>query len=302
MTAEATARRVLAWAADTAGPVPEGALWKAAELAAPSADTRGLAAALARTTGAKLGAGTPPFGDPAPVGLGAALLAAAIGGRRQPERARQLALALPPSRPSRARPGESRWYDLIARHGVVSAVFTDPAPPADGGSDEPLRETLLRMSPLTAVLRRPPLSRLKAGTTAEETEAAAALADRPLGAAVLTSALARWLPDADALEWRTELLHRLGTQGGPGLALDTYTTARLRHGPAWDERLRWARRVLSASGPADSLAIATIRFWAPLARLRIHGLSLADERPLLTGYRPALQLVSHYRLLTPGAG
>ena len=324
MTAEDTARRVLRWATRGGGPLPEGALWNAAGLAAPGSETLALIADLARMTAARLGVGAPPFGDVNSVSLGAVLLAAAAGGQwQQPQRARALAQALPPSRPRRARPDEARWYDLIARHGVVSAVLAAaspdvassrdapngltairPRPAATAANptntDEPLTETLLRMSPVTAVLCRPPLSKIEAGTTAEETEAAAVLASQPRGLRVIAAALSRWCPDAAALTWRYELLTSLG-DGNPDVMLDTYTMARLRYGDDWDTRLTWARRTLSSSGPPDPLAIATVRFWVPLARQHLRGVRLADVRPLLTGYRHALQLVGYYRLHATGA-
>lgn len=305
MSAETTAQRVLAWAAEPTGQMPVGALWDVGQLASPSTATRTLAGELARTTAARLGAGAPPFAGHSAIGLGPVLLAAAVGGRRQPERARRLALTLPPSRPA-----EACWYDLVARHGLVAAVLANmPAAErvqAPGrrapGVEEPLTEALLRASLLTTVLHRPVLSRLAAGTTRDEVKLAAALVQRPRGQAVLSAGLSGWNPDPAVLNWRAELLDRLSGDH-PGLVFDTYTLARLRHGADWDARLLWARRTLSASGPPDSLAIATVRFWVPLARLRKRGLSLADARPLLaySDYQKALQLVGYYRLLTAGA-
>ena len=115
-------------------------------------------------------------------------------------------------------------------------------------ADEPLAETLLRASPLTAVLHRPALRRLAAQTTGDAVEAAAALVRRPRGQAVLSAALSRWDPDIAVLNWRTELLERLAGDH-PDLVLDTYTHARLRHAADWDARLKWAKRALSAVGP-----------------------------------------------------
>jgi FtsH ternary system domain X1 len=302
MSAQTTAQRVLAWAVAPDGPPPVGALWEAGQLAAPDPATIALAGELTRVTGARLGAGVPPFADQDAVGVGVVLLAAAAGGRGQPDLAQRLALALPPARPIRARPAEARWCDLVARHGLVAAVLAK-LPPASRSSEpagEPIGETLLGASPLTAVLHRPVLRRLAAGTTGDEVEAAAALVRRPRGHAVLSAALSAWNSDPAVLGWRVELLDRLAAEHGD-LVLDTYTLARLRHGADWDERLSWARRTLSGSGPPDPLAVATVRFWVPLARLRQRGTALADVRPLLTGYRHALQLVGYYRLLTTGA-
>jgi FtsH ternary system domain X1 len=322
MTAETTAQRVLTWAAAPAGPPPEGPLWSTRLLAAPQPATLALVCDLAAGTSARLGAGAPPFGDQSPVGAGAVLLAAAAGGRRQLGPARRLAEALPPSRPLRTRPDQACWPDLVARHGLVAAVLarwpglaqapsrqpqgSSPRAPSGGDiaaadpADEPLTEVLLRMSPLTTLLHRPARQRLTGGTTGDQVEAAAALLERPRGLAVLAAGLAAWPGEADILRWRAELLDRL-SRSHQDLLLDTYTMARLRHGTDWDRRLQWARRMLSMPGPPDPLAIATLQFWVPLARLRQRRVPLPDARPLLVGYLPALELVRHYRLLATGA-
>ncbi|HUC23605.1 MAG TPA: hypothetical protein VMA73_12930 [Streptosporangiaceae bacterium] len=304
MTAPAIARRVLTWAAEPSGPPPEGALWDIAKLALPDDAILAAVRELARSTAARLGAGTPPFADDSPIGAGTVLLAAAVGGRRQAEPARRLARAVPPSRPSRARPAGARWYDLIARHGLVMAALGGiprqaPSDGLDAADDEPLTETLLRMSPLSAVLHRPAQQRLAAGTTGDDVEAAAALAVRPRGLAVLTTGLAAWSPEPTVLRWRVELLERLG-RDYPDLVLDTYTLARLRHGADWDLRLGWAGRQLHAPGNPDPLALATVRFWAPLAAVERRQVRLPDRRPLLEGYQRALQLVRYFRLTTAG--
>jgi hypothetical protein len=306
VTAQTTAQRVLAWAAEPIGQPPEGPLWELSGLANPDPRTLGLVAELVRVTAAKLGAGAPAFADPSPIGAGPVLLATAIGGRRQAAAAGRLAQAMPALRPSGARPGDARWPDLVARHGLAVALLraSPPSGPAqasrDGPAAEPLTEILLRMSPLTAIVHRPAWRRIAADATGDEIEFAAMLATRPRGPAVLAAAMAGWSPDAAVLDWRIDLLDRLG-HDSPALILDTCTVARLRHGAEWDDRLRWARRQLSRPGPPDPLAIATIRYWSPLARLRQRGVSLPDARPLLTGYREALRLVRQHRLLTAGA-
>ena len=301
MTAQITAQRVLAWAIRPAGPPPEGPLWEAGRLAQPESATVTLVAELARATAARLGAGAPPFADRTPVGAGPVLLAAAVGGRQQAGPARQLAEAVPTARPSRMRPAQACWPDLIARHGLVgSAMASRREPGLHSPVGDDLVETLLKMSPLTAIFYRPILSRLTAGTTGDEVEAAAALVGRPRGQAVLATALANWVPEQAVLDWRVDLLDRLA-HDFPALLLDTYALARLRHGADWDLRLGWARKALLTPGYPDPLAISTVRFWVPLARLTQRGVRLPDARPLMIGYRPALELVRHYRLLTAGA-
>jgi hypothetical protein len=313
LNAEQTARQVLAWAAQPSGPLPVGSLNETGRLIEPMASTLTLLGDLTLSTAAMLGADTSAFGDENPVGAGAVLLAAAVGGRRQPGPARQLALALPPTRPQRMQPQRACWRDLIARHGVVAPALPAleaPAVPAAAQAssgtdaevavDEPLAETLLRMSLLTAVLYRPPAARMAADTTADEVEVAAALTERPRGPEVLAAAMSRWAIEPAVLNWRMNLLDRLGVSH-PALLLDTYTLARLRHGADWDLRVRWARRRLSALGPPDQLALATARFWVPLARLAQRGMNLRQKRPLLTGHEAAVDLVHRHRLLTAGA-
>jgi hypothetical protein len=321
MTAGTTAQQVLAWAIAPSGPLPNGPLWETGRLARPDPATLKLVRELAQATAAALGAGTPPFGDDSAIGAGVVLLAAAVGGRGQPDAARRLAEALPAARTVRTRPAGACWYDLITRHGLVSATL--PAIPArastgaspggarhngradtegpdeSGTQAEPLPETLLRMSPLTAVLHRPALRLLSADATGNEVEVAAALAERPRGLAVLAAAFAPWSRQAAVLNWRVDLLARLG-RDHPALVLDTYTLARLRHGDVWDQRLRWARGRLGLSGPPDPLAVATARFWVPLARLSQRDPTLPDARPLLAGYRFALDLVRSLHLITAG--
>jgi hypothetical protein len=285
--AETTARRVLEWAAQppdpAGGALPSGSLRSAAALAAPTAATITALAALVRRTGARIGTGSPAFGDRSPAGPGAILLAAAIGGRAQAAPARLLAEAVRPPRL-----GATGWADALARHAVLQPALSQLTP--DDGSAESLVELLLRCSPLTAVLHRPPAVALAEGATANEVAAVTSLLTRPRGVDVLQATLSRFSADPAVLAWRTELLTRLGVDR-PVFVLDTYLTARLRHGPEWDEALARARRAFSLVSGPDELCIATARYWLPLSRLcRSHPV-LLRERPLMTGYQEALRLV-----------
>ncbi len=308
MDAQATARNVLTWATDPAGALPQGPLWDVAELASPSPEACAAAAELARTTAARIGAGSPPFGGDSRIGPGVILLAAAAGGRSQAGPAGRL-VAVDQMVMSR-RPGFD-WAELVVRHGLLSALlpaFPVPAALATAAPDaagpdrdqEPLIESLLRASPLTCVLRRPALRKLAAQATGAEIATAAALLGRPRGRAVLAASLAGWSPDAAVLKWRTELMARLGPEHQE-LVLDSYTLARDRHGAEWDDRIGWARRQLGVPGPSDPLAIATLRYWAPLAIIESRGISLAAVRPLLSGHRLAIELVRRYRFDQAGA-
>ena len=360
LTAEATARRVLGWALETCRPAggvgpgswrvdapsllpPSGQLREAAALAHPDADTVDALRALTRCTAARLGAGAPPFGDTTAVGLGALLLAAAIGGRAQPDPAALLAETIPPPRLV-VTGGPAGWADAVARHSVVapfldhaplptqkalqtkagptnqagqpahsddapsssgtpslpslSAAGGPPAPNATQTSVEPLVETLLAASPLSAVLHRPARSRLVAtGTTRAEVEAAVGLLSRPRGPAVLAAALSAWSADPWVLGWRTELLTVLTRPDShPEFVADVFLTARLRHGPPWDAALRSARSALSSRRTLpDPGSIATARYWLPLANLH-RSTDLVRRRPrLLAECRPALALVEAHR-------
>jgi hypothetical protein len=317
MNAETTACQVLTWAGDTtagragspAVPPPTGPLRDTSALGRPGAATLRALRALTRDTAARLGAGSPPFADPAPVGPGALLMAAAVGGRAQPGPARTLAEAAPAAGLSAA----GGWADALARHAVVApalaacrrteatAAGTTGGAATDRSIDAELAETLLRASILTAVLHRPPLGRLRAGATAAEVAAAAGLLTRPRGRAVLTTALAAWSADPAVLDWRAELLTRLSIDH-PGVVLDVYLLARLRHGAVWDRRLAWAARALSGVGLPDDLPLATVRFWAPLAGVNQRDPDLIRSRALLDGHRAAVDLVRRYRLgLSAGA-
>jgi hypothetical protein len=306
-SAEATALRVLSWAAEPSGAPPVGPLWDVTTLARPAAAIRDAAAELARRTAALLGAGVPPFGSESRIGLGAVFLAAAAGGRRQPGPAITLAQAIPPAMPRRA---PAAWYDLVARHGLVSAILaalpaagSEPAPtePTEPTDAEPsLPEALLEASPLTAVLYRPTLRALRSDTTGQAVRTAAALLDRPRGPLVLADGLAGWTPFPAVLTWRAGLLSRLRPEH-PDLLLDVYLVARTRFAADWDQRVRWAGRQLRSRGAPDPLAIATLRFWAPLAALQKDSVRLSQLRPLMTGHDQALDLVWRFHLDQAGA-
>jgi hypothetical protein len=313
VSATETAARVLWWAAEPEGAPPTGPLWEAALLANPPAAVSDAAVQLARRTAALLGTGSPPFGDGPPsgarnrIGLGVVFLAAAVGGRQQGGTAAELAQAIPPAAPRRV---TDAWYDLVARHGLVSAAVAAldgtgpgsgyPEREADSGRGEPLTELLLDASPLTAVLHRPPLRALRSDATAQPVSTAVALLDRPRGRAVLAAGLADWSPLAQVLTWRFKLLSRLRFDH-PDLLLDVCLTARTRHAARWDDRVRWAVRQLSSRGPVDPLALATLQFWAPLEAFERSAGPLSALRPLLTGHDQALSYVRAFQLDQAGA-
>ena len=302
MTAAGIAARVLGWAAEPAGAVPVGPLLEVSQLTSPPALVQQAATRLAWRTAARLGAGVPPFGAGTreQIGPGAILLAAAVGGRRQATAAATLARAVPPAI---ARQDPGGWYDLVARHGLAGPVVTalnatEGIPGADGGA-EPIQEVLLEASPLTAVLYRPPLRALRADTTGQAVAVAVDLLARPHGQAVLAAGLASWSPFQHVLAWRGSLLSRL-RHSHQDLLLDVYLAARTRFAAEWDQRISWAARQLAGGDVLDPLALATLRFWAPLAAIE-RGTPLSRLRPLLSGQERTLFLVRQFRLDQVGA-
>jgi hypothetical protein len=299
--ASTTARAVLDWAARPNGALPVGGLGHTDRLAGSVTEAHVPLQTLARTTAARLGAGRPPLGDPGPVGLGAVLLATAVGGRLQPEAATSIVDATP-RRPA----GAGYWFDCLARHGVVAAAVRHrPAPvagrPATPAVGDDLADALLRASPLSAVLVRPNRRRVADGATANEAATAIALLRRPRGRAVLTGAVAAPDDDVDVLRWRRDLLDRLRLADLPDVpaldvVLDVYVIARLWYGPEWDEYLRTAHRRL-VTGERDELATATVGFWAPLAALRRDHPARLEGRPYLLGHERALELVHRHGLV-----
>lgn len=293
MTALATASRVLAWAAGSPGSPPIGGVEDAGRLMTPGPEVCERLRQLARYTAARLGAGRPPLGDDGPVGLGTVLIAAAIGGRRDPDAACQIIRAVPPRLTADPVPhgdggaGAPGWSDAIARHGIASR-FADP-----GQEDQPratadaaLVDCLLDASPLTTVLLRPSSERLRTGTIGAQLAIALQLLTRPRGRELLTSALAAPTRDLGVLTWRAYLLTRLSREHRD-VVLGVYLAARLRYGPKWDELLDWAARRSGAP-------TAALQFWTPLAILDREDRALLPSQPFLEGYRRAVDLGGRY--------
>ncbi|WUI02587.1 hypothetical protein OHR68_12525 [Spirillospora sp. NBC_00431] len=286
MGAAGTARRILEWVAEPKGLVPNGTLWESSRLAVPDGATLDRLAQIARMANALRGAGDPPFGDPAPIGPAAVLLAAAIGGREQTDQALRIVEAIAPAH--RRPPG---WHELTARDAVLHPVLRAlDRWPGDGE----FPASLLRASPLTAVLHHPPgnadpSSRgyLSAERTAE------ALLRAPRGRGVLVAALATCSHDPAVLAWRAHLLNLWLRHGRADLVLDTYALARLRHADSWDEQIGAA---LGWHGKPSPVMKATARYWAAAERVR-----LRRDRPVARGHERALALVSRHRNWTGGA-
>ncbi|QXJ20205.1 hypothetical protein AGRA3207_000877 [Actinomadura graeca] len=288
MGAVETARRILDWVARPTGLVPNGTLWESSELAAPGQAVLDRLRSVTRTANALAGAGDPPFGDAAPVGLGAVLLAAAIGGREQADHAERIARASTPPRDAGGAPG---WHDLSARNAVLLPVLrASPRWRTDGA----LVQSLLHASPLTAVLHHPP-----GGAAAERNYPAAertaeTLLEAPRGREVLVAALAADSRVPDVLAWRAHLLNLWLRHGRTDLVLDTYALARLRYGERWDEQIGAA---LNWHGRPDPVMTGTARYWTAAERV-----PLRLRRPVARGHERALTLVRRHRNWTGGTG
>jgi hypothetical protein len=303
-SAAQTARRVIEWAASPAGSPPHGSLNAVRALPGDAATQRALRN-LARATAARLGAGQPALGDESAIGTGALFLAAAIGGRSQPELSARLAALVAP--PVLDRVVSAGWADAIARHAVLApalagAVRTGPAsgpvlagPAAGSALAKPLRESLLRASPLSAVLFRP-----AEGQHDQAFDVALGMLARRHGTAVLATVLSGWHAEAEVLTWRAKLLYDMAA-AHPAEVIEVYAAARLCHGADWDRRIAAAAGALTAAAGAepDLLPVATIQYWAPLLVRQVS--QRLRRRHLLGGYETALELVRDYGLETVGA-
>lgn len=288
MTAEATAQAVLRWAVDGDGPMPRGDLSAAGELAAPSDESRRRLALLAGVCAARLGAGSPPFGDESPADAGGVLLAAALGAPAEERVGRRLIELAPPVRVN----GRAGWTAAVARHAVAMRAVS-------GGAPHPLAEQCLAVSPLTRLLHRPDGEALAGDAVETDVALATRLLALPGGERILWHAWARPSADTGVLQWRGTVLSRLVTDE-PERVLNLYVLARLRWGADWDRENRAAVRELSrfAGRPAGPLAVLT--FWLPLARLDRNHPELLRSRPMLTGHRPVIDAILRLGLLGRG--
>jgi len=298
-----TARQVIEWAAHPRGFPPHGSLHAVRNLPRSKPTSQALQE-LARATAARLGAGQPALGDNSCIGPGALFLAAAIGGRLQPELSARLAALVAP--PALRRATSAGWADALARHAVLAPALAAsvPAGPASRpGLSEPaaglaltgpVRDGLLRASPLSAVLFRP-----ADGERDLARDVALGLLARPHGTDVLATVLSRWHAETEVLTWRTRLLASIAASH-PAEVIEVYAAARLCHGAEWDRRITAADAALAAgTGEPDALALATIQYWAPFRARQV--LDRLGRRPLLRGYESVLPMIQRYGLETVGA-
>jgi hypothetical protein len=254
MNALGTARKVLDWSTAPQGPLPVGPLLNTVALARPDAEALAALRRLALVTTARLGLGAELLRDSGSIGLGAILLAAAVGGRLEAAVAEKIIQGVP-----RLSPSVVEWNEATVRHGVVGAAL-GPLP-AGPPMPEPVVDKLLECSPLTAVLHRP-----AAGQAQIARSTARRLLRRSRGRGVLIRFLSEPSVDAAVLDWRSEMLELLRAEQ-PEMMLDIYTAARASHGTVWDCHINRADAELRKPNLPPQLPLATLRYWAPLARM-----------------------------------
>jgi hypothetical protein len=246
--------------------MPEGDLVDAVRLADPGQEVLRAIGRLASVTAARLRLAAPPFGDRRPPGIGAAVLAAAIGAFRHGEHVRTLLRAMRP--PTRA-------ADILAFHGLAA-----PAVPLLPQLDDQLRD----VSPMTGVLDRPGprtvasceslLDRLRADSAA-----------RPV--TVLRFATPPETPEQG--RWRGECLASIRHED-PDFVVAVYETAFLHYGREHEIRARAAWRHVLGAGSSEP-ALPTALWWRALAELeaaepnRIKGRTPTERRVGTNLYR-----------------
>jgi hypothetical protein len=280
-TASQTAQRVLGWCGRPSGPPPLGGMGELTGLATVGPDVLDRLRALAVETAARLGAGRSRLGDDGRLGLGALLLAAAVGARGEPKTALRLAAAAAEVPPA-------GWTDHLCRYAVLQPVLEPRRGAVSAFQVEGrLVDALLRAAALTEVLHRP------APGSVTAVDIAARLLDRPHGAALLGGVLARPHPEAAVRAWRGELLDRFRHRRA-GFVVDVYVVARLRHADEWDRLVKQAVRELPRPGePRAQLTehtTATGRYWSALAAIDADPARPLAARPFLDGHQRAVAL------------
>ncbi|MFD0272341.1 hypothetical protein ACFVHB_00335 [Kitasatospora sp. NPDC127111] len=239
--------------------LPEGRLRHPLDLADPDPDTASLTATLAARTAARLRLDRLAGAERRPVGVGAVLAAAAVGGRAEPAAGALLDAVPPPA----------SFWDVLACHGVAGPVLGLH----HGQLDPRFAEALLDVSPLTGVLDRPG-GRTQAA--AEELLIDVLLPDRQ-GRRTVASVWAE--PPASPAQalWRGTMLDRLRL-ADTAFVLNVYETAMLLHRPGHLARVEDARAALVPPADLDR-ARPVARWWSALAKLERSRRRLLRERP-----------------------
>jgi FtsH ternary system domain X1 len=247
MTAEDTALRIARWAAsDMTAALPEGDLMDASRLADPSPELLWAIGRLASITAARLRLTGPLLGDERPPGLSGAVLAAAIGGHADGERA---AMVL------RAVPSPTRAADLLVHYELASAAIRLIPGYADQVRD---------LSPLTGVLDRP-----GPRTIARCEDLLERLRSDPAARSMVVLRFAMPPDTPEQATWRAECLSYIRHED-PGFVLDTYETAFVHYGLEHEIRARVAWRQLLVEGSrAAARYTPTALWWRALAELEV---------------------------------
>jgi hypothetical protein len=259
MTATETAIKIIKWAINDTGPPPRGDLRKTRALANPSQSLSLAMQTLTTITAAQMCFDSPPLGDKQPLGVGSAILAAAIGARDSPTHAQQIIKTIPPAN----HPAE--W---IIRHALASRIL----PFLNNKTAETLStHDCLLASPLTALLNTPVPSQQNTLI-----ELVYQLIEHPTSRRWLQLNLAKPTSDTATRRWRQELLGQLRQTEGDKettFVLDVYETLAIHHSEEAFKQVYTARSVLLdpiAAADENRLqqALSIANWWKPLWELR----------------------------------
>ncbi|HEW97317.1 MAG: hypothetical protein DRR16_05305 [Candidatus Parabeggiatoa sp. nov. 3] len=262
MNATQTAINVIEWAFNGLGPLPQGDLYDTPALSHPNQALREAMQTLTVIQAAQMYFGSAPFlGDKKPLGVGGALLAAAIGVLHWPESAQQLLKAVPRAHSS---------ADWIIRHALVARVLPLLAEHS-GHAVTHLRADLLLVSPLTALVNVPVASQENEMMTLVEQ-----LLEQPASRRWLQLSLAKPTDNRAIRDWRQKILAQLRQteqDSKTSFVLDVYETLMIHHRSVAFDQVGAARRVLrdpiaAASAQRLQEALSIAQWWQPLWALR----------------------------------
>jgi hypothetical protein len=273
MTAEDTALRIVRWATtDVNGTMPEGDLADAVRLCDPGDELLAWVGRLAAVTAARLRLSAPALGDRRPPGLGALILAAAIGAYRHVQQAELLL---------RAVPSPAAAADLLAHHGLVAPAVTLLPELAGRLRDlSPLTGLLDRPGPRTATACEDLLDRLLADRTAR---------------AMITLRFAAPPDTPEQASWRGECLAYVRHED-PGFVIDVYELAFVHYRIEHEIRARAAWSNLLGTG-SPAAALPTALWWRALAELEAAEPQRIRARPRLADRRIFTNLFRRVREL-----
>jgi hypothetical protein len=255
MNATQTAINVIEWAFNGLGPLPQGDLYDTPALSHPNQALREAMQTLTVIQAAQMYFGSAPFlGDKKPLGVGGALLAAAIGVLHWPESAQQLLKAVPRAHSS---------ADWIIRHALVARVLPLLAEHS-GHAVTHLTADLLLVSPLTALVNVPVASQENEMMSLVEQ-----LLEQPASRRWLQLNLAEPTDNQAIRDWRQKILAQLRQteqDSKTSFVLDVYETLMIHHRSVAFDQVGAARRVLrdpiaAASAQRLQEALSIAQWW-----------------------------------------